>query len=396
MKSPNNHVTRSVGAACLVLAALLSCSTDAETGGNGAGRRVEVSLVERNAVMTFLNRLAVAQGHVVATRKAVASAKEHTTVREDIGTALYLVEGAALEAELRGELARVGGVAIVAAERTVDIHDWLGSSAYFAEAIADTETTDSSSQGPTAINNPTRDAGSATPFPGPLPEGSGSSSPSPPPSSPPPVSPPPSMPPASDAGAPPTRDGGGPTAPPMPFVPVVERAYLEKNLRELSGATPTDIGNGPFTLSERGSNAGRVAARAWMRRALEALKFTVVEQPFVGGVNLVADRMGANTKKALILSAHYDSVQNAGADDDASGIISAFGVAHALRAASLTRGLRIVAFDLEEKGLVGSKAYVDAVSKANKLGEIVGVLNLEMTGYDSVAPCQSRCLHEPE
>ena len=42
-----------------------------------------------------------------------------------------------------------------------------------------------------------------------------------------------------------------------------------------------------------------------------------------------------------------------------------------------------IAFDLEEKGLLGSKAYVKKLASENKLKNIAAVINIEMLGYDS-------------
>src|SRR5690606_29066648 len=113
--------------------------------------------------------------------------------------------------------------------------------------------------------------------------------------------------------------------------------------------------------------------------------YTVTEHEYKGGglgVNLVAEKLGADPNRYLIVSAHYDSVSNAGADDDGSGVISALAVAQALKDLELAVNLRIVAFDEEERGLVGSKAYAADLNTTGELDGLVGVVNIEMTGYD--------------
>ena len=126
------------------------------------------------------------------------------------------------------------------------------------------------------------------------------------------------------------------------------------------------------------------------------------EQPFtfkpryfgkdVTGVNLVARIPGTSSSdKVLVVSAHYDhlgvrkgEVYN-GADDNASGVAGLLAVAEAFKAKPPRHTVLIVAFDGEESGLRGAKAFVadppvplasiglnvnfDMISK-NKTGEL--------------------------
>ena len=85
----------------------------------------------------------------------------------------------------------------------------------------------------------------------------------------------------------------------------------------------------------------------------------------------------------LIVSSHLDSVGNAGADDNGSGTISALAMARALKDTPLKYNLRIVAFDEEELGLVGSEAYAQALAGSGEIDQVVGVINMEMTGYNA-------------
>jgi len=173
--------------------------------------------------------------------------------------------------------------------------------------------------------------------------------------------------PGAGPAGPSTSDAGA-TPDARAFTVAVDRAYLEARLGEL-------------TARERGSVAGRAAARTWLRQQYAALGLAVQEQAYAGGANVVADRPGTDPSRVLLVTAHYDSTSNAGADDDGSGVVSTLAIARALRAAPTRMGLRFVAFDQEEVGLVGSKAYVQALGAAG-LGRIAGVVNLEMTGYD--------------
>jgi Zn-dependent M28 family amino/carboxypeptidase len=101
---------------------------------------------------------------------------------------------------------------------------------------------------------------------------------------------------------------------------------------------------------------------------------TAFERPFtfkpkfgkaVAGVNLVARIPGTSSSdKVLVVSAHYDhlgvrkgQVYN-GADDNASGVAGLLAVAEAFKARPPRHTVLIVAFDAEESGLRGAKAFV--------------------------------------
>jgi Zn-dependent M28 family amino/carboxypeptidase len=100
------------------------------------------------------------------------------------------------------------------------------------------------------------------------------------------------------------------------------------------------------------------------------------------GANVVATK--GDAKKFVIVSAHYDTPAGVpGADDDASGVAAMLVVAQALAKCSFVRQLRFVAFDEEELGSIGSTAYVEALRHNGELSNLVGVLNLEMLGYDT-------------
>ena len=85
----------------------------------------------------------------------------------------------------------------------------------------------------------------------------------------------------------------------------------------------------------------------------------------VTGVNLVARIEGTSSSdKVLVVSAHYDhlgvrkgEVYN-GADDNASGVAGLLAVAEAFKAKPPRHTVLIVAFDGEESGLRGARAFV--------------------------------------
>ncbi|MET0592226.1 MAG: M28 family peptidase [Polyangiaceae bacterium] len=165
-------------------------------------------------------------------------------------------------------------------------------------------------------------------------------------------------------------------------VGMVDTEFLREKLSKLTGVLPVQIDGMDVMIPERNSAANRARARQFLRAEYEALGFTVTEHTYATGVNLVASRAGADSKY-LIVSAHYDSIRDtvAGADDDGSGTIAGLATAKALQNCQLDHGLRIVAFDEEEDGLVGSKAYVSSLQSSGDLTSLIGDLQLEMLGY---------------
>lgn len=108
----------------------------------------------------------------------------------------------------------------------------------------------------------------------------------------------------------------------------------------------------------------------------------------VDGVNLVARIEGTSSSdKVLVVSAHYDhlGVKNGkiynGADDNASGVAGLLAVAEAFRARPPRHTVLIVAFDGEESGLQGAKAFVAAPPvPLDKIGLAV---NFDMIGRNA-------------
>ena len=79
-----------------------------------------------------------------------------------------------------------------------------------------------------------------------------------------------------------------------------------------------------------------------------------------------------------IVGAHYDSVNNPGADDNASGVSGVLEAARVLSGYDLEATVVFLAFDREEQGLYGSTAYVAEHTADN----ILGMVNLDMIAYN--------------
>ncbi len=316
-----------VGAALFLGGTNLSAANPKPLTGNHS---LYLSAVKKNTVDRFLNRFSTSDAQVVVTRQPVGNAIASKTLSTLGSPHLILVELESKDAApLRGERARIGNAAIVALPEGVDAHDYVGLKRY-SEDIASQETLVQLPKTALVSHIESRDFVSKL---------------------------------------------------------TVEQSFLEEKLKEFSGATSANLDGKAVTLKERGTTAGRANARAYLKQEYEAIGFTTSQPSYSSGLysgaNFVAEKAGTDPSKVLVLTSHMDDMTNAGADDNGSGTIGALAIATALKDETLRYTLRIVAFDQEEKGLVGSAAYAKALKSAGTINQLVGLINLEMTGYDA-------------
>lgn len=139
---------------------------------------------------------------------------------------------------------------------------------------------------------------------------------------------------------------------------------------------------GALTKTEnRSSGPNLDSARAFLKAEYETLGFVVSGQPFGRGTNFIAEKKGTtNPEKVLILSSHIDSVNCKGANDNGTGTVGLLAVSRELAKHDYAFTVRILGFDKEEVGLVGSDAYTATLTdKAN----VIGNINFEMMGVNS-------------
>lgn len=143
----------------------------------------------------------------------------------------------------------------------------------------------------------------------------------------------------------------------------------------------------PFDRSLRAP--GHAAARAFLLEALAADGLQPRVLPFAWDGAPQADlanvelRLGdaGGTAPLLIVSAHYDSVRDTpGADDNGSGTVVLLELARRLAARPLAIELRLVWFDAEEPGLIGSSHYVSELDAGTRK-RLLGAINLETLAY---------------
>jgi leucyl aminopeptidase len=96
---------------------------------------------------------------------------------------------------------------------------------------------------------------------------------------------------------------------------------------------------------------------------------------------------GPNADEIVLMTAHMDSTSDnrnvyaPGAEDNGSGVAALMEAARLFRFYKFDRTIKIIFFTGEEQGLWGSKAYV--ADHPAEMDNIVGVINLDMFGYDS-------------
>jgi len=140
------------------------------------------------------------------------------------------------------------------------------------------------------------------------------------------------------------------------------------------------------------------AVQQILQDSLSRYGYDIIVQRFAypnyEGKNIIARKNGyGKGRKKLIVCAHYDSVEDSpGADDNGSGVAALLELARILAALPVENTVELIAFDLEEYGMVGSKKYVELLDSSNE--SLLGAINLDMIGYMSTKE-NSQIIPEP-
>jgi aminopeptidase YwaD len=110
--------------------------------------------------------------------------------------------------------------------------------------------------------------------------------------------------------------------------------------------------------------------------------------------NIIVELPGRDLPhEILIIGAHFDAVPGSpGADDNGTGTAALLELARVLKEEPMRRTVRLVFFNLEEVGVVGSAEYVREYGSAFRSGQekLIGMVSLEMLGYFSDEPYSQR------
>lgn len=167
------------------------------------------------------------------------------------------------------------------------------------------------------------------------------------------------------------------SAHPLPFLPVLAALLLAAcaaapRLPPATAAAPAPGVAARWhaqvaAIAEGEDSTGRGTA---ILQRLQSMGLAAREQPFavrgLAGRNILADVGGPATAPLLLIGAHFDRVAvGRGATDNASGVASVLELAEALKARGLANHRVQVAFwDLEERGLLGAQAWINAAGAA--------------------------------
>lgn len=158
--------------------------------------------------------------------------------------------------------------------------------------------------------------------------------------------------------------------------------------KELSGAVPTTIGGQPYTIQSRHKNsAGNDMAMQYIQQKLNSYGLTTSIQTFSStGKNVYGVKTGTEfPNKKYIICAHFDDMPSGsiapGADDNGSGTACVIEAARVLKNYTFPYTIIFALWDEEEQGLVGSAYYATQAASAGD--SILGVINLDMIGWDS-------------
>lgn len=118
-----------------------------------------------------------------------------------------------------------------------------------------------------------------------------------------------------------------------------------------------------------------------IRAGARSLSFEVAHHAGLTSYNVLAERRATLPNpggKAVIVSAHYDSVPGSpGANDDGSGTVLCLELARVLKRLPTQQAVRICLWGAEESGLVGARHYVKELDEA-EVGRITGCFQNDM------------------
>lgn len=181
----------------------------------------------------------------------------------------------------------------------------------------------------------------------------------------------------------------------LSFAAKAENAYqsgakgviIYNNVESQLNGTLGTIGNVPTIGIDKATGdalQARIVAGEAIKSSME-VKAIIEEDSH--SYNVIAKLPAAKnprTAQTIVIGAHFDSVNCAGANDNASGTVSIMEAARILsqpeNAKNLNYNIEFIGFGAEEIGLIGSKEYVRSLQASNRINKVKGMINLDMIG----------------
>jgi Zn-dependent M28 family amino/carboxypeptidase len=142
------------------------------------------------------------------------------------------------------------------------------------------------------------------------------------------------------------------------------------------------------------ASAGHFYVKQYIRQQLEQWGTVETHEFQVRGKthqNLILNLPASTSsqKPPILIGAHYDAAPGTlGADDNATGVAALLELARAFAAEPLHYPVRLVAFDMEEYGMLGSSQYAADLKQQQQPLRLM--LSLEMLGYCDSTPGSQR------
>lgn len=170
------------------------------------------------------------------------------------------------------------------------------------------------------------------------------------------------------------------------FINQIKLDNLMTTVKELSGEKSTTVGGEQVTISHRVSSKGNDLAANYILERLKQYGGGSLEVKDIKyssqGRNIVAIQKGTkNPEDIYLICAHYDTVTDHGADDNASGVSTVLELAKILSQHCVENTIIYAFWDQEEIGLVGAKNY--AAEAKNNGDKLKAVYNIDMMAYDN-------------
>ena len=137
---------------------------------------------------------------------------------------------------------------------------------------------------------------------------------------------------------------------------------------------------------------GETKAAGYIVSAFKAIGYSPETQAFtatagdqsIASANVVAVNPGVSSQ-VIIVGAHYDSTDaGPGMDDNASGVTTMLEVAKLVQGQKTPYTIRFIAFGAEEKGVLGSTAYLNQMSQ-NEYQNVIVMVDLDSLVAGDVA-----------
>ncbi len=174
-------------------------------------------------------------------------------------------------------------------------------------------------------------------------------------------------------------------------ISLVRSDSLVRYVRELSGDTTVWVDDSLVRITTRSvQSGGNLLAQTYLAEKLRSYGLPVEVEHYnesrPRSANVIGLQKGTTAPRCtLIVCAHFDDIASGGtvpgADDNGSGAATVLEAARILSRQALPVTVVYAFWNEEEAGNIGSTAY--ARRSSQRKDSIIGVLNVDMTGFDS-------------